>query len=138
MQFHIPLQNARRIGSCGKTQRRDFRDEIPVIWLSGRRLLLCYYFSGLLQVRFGVGVLKHHSWGKNEGSQSESTGVKKQFVCDGCVRECVVREKEGRVMPGSCSCCGLRLVLHLHGLCNLSLKDYSWILAGRGNLCTGD
>lgn len=39
---------------------------------------------------------------------------------------------------GCCSCCGLWLVLHLHGLCNLSLKDYCWFLAGRGNLCTRD
>lgn len=45
----------------------------------------------------------------------------------------------GRALTlGYCSCCGLWLVLHLHGLCNLSLKDYCWFLAGRGNLCTRD
>lgn len=32
----------------------------------------------------------------------------------------------------------LRLALLLHGQCNLSLKDYCWFLAGRGNLCTRD
>lgn len=44
----------------------------------------------------------------------------------------------GALSVGYCSCCGLWLVLHLHGLCNLSLKDYCWFLAGRGNLCTRD
>lgn len=49
-----------------------------------------------------------------------------------------VAGRGGALTLGYCSCCGLWLVLHLHGLCNLSLKDYCWFLAGRGNLCTRD